>query len=112
MVIGVVAGSLVPAKVVTMVFGTFNDKLEHAGAYAALMAWYGGMFRRVSQIWVGTALVALGGVLELLQSLTPTRTPDVLDFAADSIGVLVGLLLSMTVLSRWCQRIEKLFPVR
>ena len=62
------------------------------------MVWFGGMYRRSSQLWIGIALVVLGGVLELLQGLTPTRTPDVLDITADTIGVLIGLALSMTVL--------------
>ena len=112
MVFVVIGASLMPAKAVEILFGTLNDKLEHAAAYAGLMAWFGGMFRRTPQVWVGVALVALGGVLELLQGLTPTRTPDLLDLAADTVGVLIGLMLSMTVLTRWCQRIENLFPVR
>ena len=112
MIFAVVGASLMPAKAVVILFGTLNDKLEHAAAYAGLMAWFGGMFRRSSQLWVGAALVALGGGLELLQGLTATRTPDVLDLAADTIGVLIGLVFSMTVLTRWCLRIESLFPVR
>jgi len=111
--VGIVLGaSLMPAKAVEILFGTLNDKLEHIAAYAGLMAWFGGMFRRTSQLWIAIALVVLGGVIELLQGLTPTRTPDVLDLTADTIGVLIGLALSMTVLNRWCQRIENTFLVR
>lgn len=112
MVFVVVGTSLMPARAVELVFGTLNDKVEHAAAYAGLMAWFGGMFRRTAQVWIGVALVVLGGGLELLQGLTPTRTPDVLDLATDTVGVLIGFALSMTVLTRWCQRIESLFPLR
>jgi VanZ family protein len=112
MIAGVVVASLIPARAVEMILGGLNDKLEHAAAYAGLMAWFGGMFRRAAQPWLAVALVVLGGVIELLQGLTPTRTPDVLDLAADTAGVLIGLVLSMTLLTRWCQRIETLFPVR
>ncbi len=113
LMVGIVLGaSLMPAKAVEILFGTLNDKLEHIAAYAGLMAWFGGMFRRTSQLWIAIALVVLGGVIELLQGLTPTRTPDVLDLTADTIGVLIGLALSMTVLNRWCQRIENTFLVR
>ena len=112
MVAGVVIASLVPARTVEMLLGNLSDKLEHGAAYAALMIWFGGMFRRSRQAWVGIALVVLGGVIELLQGLTPTRTPDVLDLAADSIGVLIALALSLTLLHGWCQRIERLFTVR
>src|SRR5262245_60259939 len=105
MVLVVVGASLMPAKAVEVVFGSLNDKLEHVVAYLGLMAWFGGMFRRMRQLWVGIGLFALGGVLELLQGLTPTRTPDITDLMADSIGVLIGLALSMTLLKGWCQRI-------
>jgi VanZ family protein len=55
--------------------------------------------------------VVLGAALEVLQGMTPTRTPDFADLAADTLGVLVGLALSTTVLHGWCQRIERLFAV-
>ncbi len=112
MILIVAGASLMPARAVEILFGTLNDKLEHIAAYTGLMLWFGGMFRRTLQPWVALALVVLGGGLELLQGLTPTRTPDVLDLEADTIGVLIGLALSMTVLTRWCQRIENLFLVR
>lgn len=109
MVAGVLVASLMPAKAVEVVFGGLNDKIEHAVAYAGLMVWFGGMFRRAAQPWIAAAFVGLGGVIELLQGLTPTRTPDLFDLAADSVGVLIGLVLALTVLTRWCQRIEDAF---
>jgi len=112
MIAGVVGASLMPARAVEIVFGGLNDKLEHAAAYAGLMVWFGGMFRRAAQSWLAVAFVVLGGALELLQGLTPSRTPDLLDLAADTAGVLIGFALSMTLLTEWCQRIERLFPVR
>jgi len=112
MIVVVVGTSLMPERAVESLFGALNDKVEHVAAYAGLMAWFGGMFRRSRQIGVAAVLVALGGALELLQALTPTRTPDLVDLTADTVGVLIGLALSMTVLTRWCQRIESLFPVR
>ena len=112
MVIFVIAASLVPSSVVEAVLGGLSDKLEHAAAYGGLMIWFGGMFRRRLQPWIGLALVVLGGVIELLQGLTPTRTPDVTDLAADTAGVVLGLALSLTLLYAWCQRIEGAFAVR
>jgi VanZ family protein len=112
MVIGVVTASLVPSNVVEAVLGDLSDKLEHAAAYGALMLWFGGMSRRSLQLPIAVALVALGGIVELLQGLTPTRMPDLTDLVADAGGVLLGLVLTMTVLAAWCQRIERLFPVR
>ena len=112
MVLVVVGASLMPAKAVELLFGTLSDKLEHIAAYTGLMAWFGGMFRRALQPRIAIGLVVLGGVLELLQGLTPTRTPDLRDLEADTVGVLIGLALSMTILTRWCQRIENVFPLR
>lgn len=111
MVAGVVVASLVPARTVEALLGDLNDKFEHAAAYGALMIWFGGTCGRSRQIWVGIALVVLGGAVELAQGLTPTRTPDVLDLLADAVGVLLALVLSLTLLHGWCQRIEKLFPL-
>jgi VanZ family protein len=108
----VIGASLMPAKAVEVLFGSLNDKIEHIVAYAGLMAWFGGMFRRTSLLWIALSFVVLGGVLELLQGLTPTRTPDIVDLEADSIGVAIGLVLALTVLTRWCQRIEDAFLVR
>ena len=112
MIAGVLVASLMPARAVEVVFGGLNDKIEHAAAYAGLMVWFGGMSRRAAQLKLAIAFVALGGVIELLQGLTPTRTPDLMDLAADTVGVVVGLVLTATVLNAWCQRIETRFPVR
>ena len=112
MVIFVVTASLVPSSVVETALGGLSDKLEHAAAYGALMVWFGGLFRKGLQPWIGFALVVFGGVVELLQGLTPTRMPELNDLAADTAGVVLGLALSMTVLHAWCQRIELRFPVR
>jgi VanZ family protein len=42
--------------------------------------------------WVVFGLVCYGGLIEVLQSmLTTTRHGDVVDWAADSLGIVVGL---------------------
>jgi VanZ family protein len=112
LVIVVITASLLPSSVIEPVFGGLSDKIEHAAAYGALMVWFGGLCRRGLHPGIGVALVVLGGVVELLQGLTPTRTPDVHDLVADAAGVALGLALSVTVLHGWCQRIERLILVR
>ncbi len=67
------------------------------------------LYPRSSQVWVGLGLVALGVALDLLQGLTATRTLDPADMAANTLGVLAGLALSLTILHAWCQRVEHLF---
>jgi VanZ family protein len=69
------------------------DKLNHLAAFAtlAVVAVLGccGPFWRI-----GGALVAYGGLIELLQSLTPSRVGEWPDLLADSVGVALGLLLA------------------
>ena len=105
LVIGVVAGSLLPAGAIDVV--TFNDKLMHAGSYLVLMLWFAGLYRRALHPAIGGVLLLLGVSLDLLQGLTATRTLDIYDIAANSFGVLVGLVLSALVFEGWCQRLER-----
>ena len=107
MLLAVITGSLVPARMISGIH--LSDKIEHSGSYLLLMAWFGGLYPRSSQVWVGLGLVALGVLLDLLQGLTPTRTLDPTDMAANALGVLLGLALSLTILYAWCQRVEHLF---
>ena len=76
-----------------------GDKLNHFAAFASLaMAGFMGFQRR----WVPVALglLAYGGLIEVLQSVTPTRVADWIDLLADGIGIGLGLVLAAT-LSRW-----------
>jgi len=81
--------SLLPAE--AAVSSGFGDKLEHFGAFALLsvlarLGWPGRDWRQVAGI-----LVAFGAMIELTQSVSPGRHPDVYDWLADAIGVAVGL---------------------
>jgi len=86
---------------------SWNDKLEHTGTYFVLMVWFGGLYPRARHPLVAMALLALGIALDLLQGLTATRSLDVLDIIADGVGLVFGLVLSMSVLEGWCQRVER-----
>jgi hypothetical protein len=70
----------------------FQDKIFHAVAFACLTG--PGVLvlpRRYLWFWV-THMVALGGGIELVQARGDEgRSGDVLDFAADVVGVLVAL---------------------
>ncbi|WP_354687468.1 VanZ family protein [Cupriavidus necator] len=68
------------------------DKANHMLAFVAL----GVLGRRAyaGHGWaVLLALVAYGGLIELLQGLTPYREADWLDLLADSLGVAAGCAL-------------------
>ena len=67
------------------------DKLDHFTAYfgLALLATLGWGLRR-SLVWVFLGLVALGGSLEIIQSLVG-RDGEWGDFFANDLGALLGL---------------------
>ena len=51
---------------------------------------------RKQLLWLVPAMIALGGLMELLQAYcTSTRSGEWLDFWADSVGVLLGNLLGL-----------------
>lgn len=69
------------------------DKLNHMLAFAAL-----GSVARLGTLrpwpWVASALLGFGGLIELLQMLTPTRSAEWADLLADALGIIIGLALA------------------
>ena len=90
----------------TIVDGMINDKFLHAAAFLFFMLWFGGVFkpRYAPLLVVGLSLYGL--LIELLQSLTPTRQADFFDLIADVAAVLMGWVLSAAGFSRWCAKME------
>jgi VanZ family protein len=77
------------------------DKLEHALAYVAMAFWFGCVVVRRDILWVGLALLAFGGLIELLQGwMGMGRSADLFDLVADGVGILLGLLLVISPLGR------------
>jgi VanZ family protein len=85
------------------------DKLGHFLIYAVLMLWFAGIYRPSRYLVIAIALILLGGLLELLQSLTGYRMGDWNDFLANGAGVLLGVALARLALGGWCARIEDRF---
>jgi VanZ family protein len=90
------------------------DKLEHALAYVAMAFWFGCVVVRRDILWVGLALLAFGGLIELLQGwMGMGRSADLFDLVADGVGILLGLLLVISPLGRVPAWLEaRLFGVR
>ena len=65
------------------------DKSNHLLAFA-VMAWLGckAFPQRVANTLLG--LLAYGALIEILQSLTPTRSAEWLDLFADGLEILLG----------------------
>jgi VanZ family protein len=87
-----------------------SDKTEHFLAFGALAFWFGSIVVRRDLPWVALAAIAFGGLIEIAQSsMGLGRQGDLLDLAADSIGVAIGLLLVLTPLGRWARWCEMRF---
>jgi hypothetical protein len=106
LVVGVIFGSLLPGGSLPMTLGV-HDKLQHAAAYGFLTVWFTGFYRRGLYFFIGVGLFALGVALDLLQSLTATRSLDWYDVVANFAGIATGLVVALWFLGGWCQRLEQ-----
>jgi VanZ family protein len=69
------------------------DKLNHVAAFATLSVV--AVLGRSGSFWrIGGALLAYGGLIEVLQSFTPNRVGEWPDLLADGVGIILGLLLA------------------
>jgi len=83
------------------------DKFEHFGTYVFLAVWFTGLVHR-PRYWVAAlALLSLGAAMELAQfAMQAGRIADPSDMAANTGGVVVGLLLAQLATGGWAQRVE------
>jgi VanZ family protein len=70
------------------------DKLNHGLAFSALafvavMGWVLAWWRTAA------ALLAYGGLIEVLQAFIPPREADLADLMIDGLGIAMGLLLAL-----------------
>ena len=86
-----------------------SDKLLHFTGYFALASWFGGVTRKRRYPLVGVCLIALGGALEIGQLLMNNgREGEWLDFAANTLGVSIGLTVAYAGLGMWLVWVERL----
>lgn len=83
------------------------DKIAHGLMYATLAAWFCGIYRPAKWPVLLGVFVALGGLLELAQSMTMARSAEWQDMLANLVGLGVGLALGWTLLAGWCGWIER-----
>ena len=75
---------------------SLSDKQEHFIAYASITLLYSLGWRNIAPWRWAIAAGCYGVLIELAQNLT-TRTPDVLDAVANSLGASIGLLLVVSL---------------
>jgi VanZ family protein len=88
----VIAGALAPQADTPQLFA-LADKVVHTLAFAALSLVGLRAYPRHLLI-VCVLLVALGGLIEIVQGYTSTRAQEWEDFLADILGVVFGALLA------------------
>jgi VanZ family protein len=85
-----------------------GDKLEHLLGYGTLAFAAVQLFERRALWRVGLGLAALGMALEIAQgTLTTTRSFDLADELANTVGVLLGLATAFTPLRDLLPRVAK-----
>ena len=96
-----------PTLPLTVVHG---DKLEHFIGYALLSAYAGMLFEVVRmRRWAYAVLLALGALIEGLQTFVPWRSGgDLADMAANALGVAIGMIVASTPLRYALLRFERL----
>ena len=82
------------------------DKWAHGLTFAALAAWFCGQYPRRDYLRIGLGLTGFGAVTEILQGAVGYRSMDVLDFAADAAGVLIGMLVAGRWFAGWSVDVE------
>jgi VanZ family protein len=107
----VVVGSLVPGADSPKI--PLGDKWQHALTYGGLALWFSGIVRRSAFLWVAGGLLALGGLMELLQAVATTaRSADIRDMLANTIGIAAGLAIACAGAAGWAVKVEKWLNAR
>ncbi|NND65138.1 MAG: VanZ family protein [Gammaproteobacteria bacterium] len=86
-----------------------NDKVVHATVYFILMFWFAGILKPHNYLQLAAGLVAVGGSLEVFQYTAHARSPELMDLAANIVGIGVAWLVARLGMHRWCQWVERFF---
>jgi VanZ family protein len=88
------------------------DKWLHAMTFLLLTVWFTGLHER--RTWLKTALylVLFGFLVELCQLLLSYRTAEWSDIAANTAGIIVGLIVAAAGLGDWGMRVEDWYSRR
>jgi VanZ family protein len=105
LVLLVVVLSIYP-KAPPSLFFTWQDKLQHALAYGVLMLWFAQLHPKSHYLWLACVFIVLGILMEFLQSLLGTRTGDIWDVVANSVGTVLSYGLASTGMNTFLHQLE------
>jgi len=84
------------------------DKLEHAVAFFGMSVWFGGLVRRSRYPVIGILMLLFGGGIEIAQgAMRLGRDEDIMDFAADAVGIAIALVVLYLGLGAWTRWVER-----
>ena len=105
MAAAIIVGSLAPS--LPSAAGAVSDKFLHFTAYAGMAFVFAGALGRQRWLFLGIALFLFGAGIELAQEyLTASRAGEWGDLAANTAGILSGLLAAALVPGNWCRQVE------
>ncbi len=82
------------------------DKFYHLLAYAVLMLWFAQLHPRSRYGWLVCGFIALGILLEVLQSQSGIRSGEVWDAAANSLGTVLSWGMALMGMNTLLYRFE------
>lgn len=83
------------------------DKVEHFSTYLFLALWFTGLYQRPRYWLIVVALLSLGLAMEAGQFVMQAgRMGDPYDMAANTAGVVAGVLLAWLLTGGWAQKLE------
>ena len=86
----------------------YEDKFFHALAYFSLMAWFGQIYHGKYQRYIlAVAFILMGVGLEYVQSYNHSRYSEIADMVANTVGVVLGFLLTLTQMKNCLIHIER-----
>ena len=103
----VVVVSLAPAPTYLIDF-PWMDKWLHVLTYAVLMLWFAQLYPKSRYRWLACDFIALGIILEVLQSLLGHRTGEVGDAIANSLGAALSWVLAAKGMNTLFHQFENL----
>lgn len=88
----------------------YEDKVYHAIAYFTLMVWFSQIYHDgFRRIMFALIFVVLGVFLEYLQSFDPGRFAEFGDMVANTAGVALGFVVTLTTAKSYLVKIERMF---
>ena len=90
----------------------YSDKWLHALTFLILSLWFAGQYRPRSYWRIAVGLMIFGLLIEFCQLLVSYRMADLADVAANTVGIVAGLLVALAGLGGWCLRVENWHAAR